>query len=163
MNDALPYERMLQECLVGELRLLNAHLPCQQKPLSDLLGEEYPHVMCNDGSSHLFKKKELAYLAGLIQTDEQEALVLPMLIEIDPGQDEMAIICRGKLEQEVISKVLGMPVTVRRNRAAIYKPQLAMLRKALKTTTQYLFSSNILTQFAKEANPPEQRTSTTQT
>jgi len=140
MPDELPYQRMLQECLRGELRVLNAHLPCAQKPLSDLLGEKYPNVVCNDGNTHLFKKKELEYLASMLNTDEQEALLLPMLIEVNPGQDEMVIICRGKAEEKVISKILDMPVTPKQQRIMIYKPQLALIRKPLKTTTQYLFS-----------------------
>ena len=144
MSNELPYQRMLQESLRGELRVLNAHLPCEQKPLSDLLGEEYPNVVCNDGSTHLFKRKELEYLASMLDTDEQEALLLPMLIEVNPGQDEMAIICRGEAEEKVISKILDMPVTPKRERIMIYKPQLALLRKSLKTTTQYLFSPKSL-------------------
>ena len=137
--DELPYQRMLQEYLRGELRVLNAHLPCEQKTLSALLVEEYPNVVCNDGSVHLFKRKELEYLAGLIDTDEQEALLLPILIEVNPGQDEVAIICHGGVEGKVISKILDMPVVPKQARIMIYKPQLALLRKPLKTTTQYLF------------------------
>jgi len=140
MPNELPYQRMLQECLRGELRVLNAHLPCEQKPLSDLLGEEYPNVVCNDGSTHLFKRKELEYLASMLDTDEQEALLLPMLIEVNQGQGEMAIICRGEVEEKVISKILDMPLTTKQERIMIYKPQLALIRKPLKTTTQYLFS-----------------------
>jgi len=140
MLNELPYQRMLQECLRGELRVLNAHLPCGQKPLSDLLGEEYPNVVCNDGNTHLFKRKELEYLASMLDTDEQEVLLLPMLIEVNPGQGEMAIICRGEAEGKIISKILDMPVTPKQKRIMIYKPQLALIRKPLKTTTQYLFS-----------------------
>ncbi len=139
MASELPYERMLQECLKGELRVVNAHLPSKQKPLSDLLGEEYPHVLCNDGSVHLFSRKELKYLASLIDTDEQKALLLPILIEVSVGQGEMAIICPGEVEEKVISKVLDMPLTPRQKRVMIYKPQLAIVRKLLRTTTQYLF------------------------
>jgi len=144
MPNELYYQRILQECLRGELRVLNAHLPCEQKPLSDLLGEEYPNVVCNDGSTHLFKRKELEYLASLIDTDEQGALLLPMLIEVNPGQSELPIICQGEVEKEVISKILDMPATVKQNRIILYKPQLAVLRKSLKTTTQYVFSPRIL-------------------
>ena len=144
MLNELPYQRLLQECLRGELRVLNAHLPCEQKPLSDLLGEEYPNVVCNDGSTHLFKRKELEYLASLLDADEQEALLLPMLIEVNPGQGEMAIICRGEVEEKVISKILDMPITPTQERIMIYKPQLALIRKPLKTTTQYLFSPKSL-------------------
>jgi uncharacterized protein (UPF0216 family) len=140
MTYGLPYEKMFREYLKDELRVLNAHLPRQQKPLSDLLREEYPHVLCNDGSTHLFKKKELKYLAGLVDNGEQKLLLLPMLIEVKPGEDDIAIICQGEVEGRVISRILNMPLAPNQNRIAIYKPQLAVLRKSLKTTTQYLFS-----------------------
>lgn len=135
---------MLQECLRGELRVLNAHLPCERKPLSDLLGEESPSLVCNDGSTHLFKRKELQYLASMLDTDEQETLLLPILIEVNPGQGEMAVMHRGEVETKVISKILDMPVIPNQKRIMIYKPQLALLRKMLKTTTQYVFSPKIL-------------------
>ena len=140
MPNELPYQKVLQECLRGELKVLNAHLPCEQKLLSDLLGEEYPNVVCNDGSTHLFKRKELEYLASMLDNDEQATLSLPMLIEVNPGQDEMTIICRGKAEEKVISNILDMPVTTKQKGIILYKPQLALIRKPLKTTTQYLFS-----------------------
>ena len=143
MIDQLPYDRMLQECLTGELRLLNAYLPRQQKSLSDLLAEEYPHVVCHDGSAHLFKRNELEYLASLIDPDEQAALLLPILIRVSSGQGEMAIICRGEVEEKVISKILDMPITPRQKRITIYKRQLGILRQRLKTTTQYIFSPKI--------------------
>ena len=139
MDNELPYERMLQECLKSELRVVNAHLPGKQKPLSDLLGEEYPHILCRDGSTHLFRRKELEYLAGLLDADEQKKLLLPILIEVGAAEGEMAVICPGVVVEKVISKVLDMPVTRRQDRVVIYKPQLAILRKLLRTTTQYLF------------------------
>ena len=144
MLSEVPYQRMLQECLRGELRVLNAYLPCEQKSLSDLLGEEYPNVVCNDGSTHLFKRKELEYLASILDIDEQGALLLPMLIEVNPGQGEIAIIGQEGVEEKVISKILDMPVTPKQKRIMIYKPQLALIRKPLKTTTQYLFSPKSL-------------------
>ena len=76
----------------------------------------------------------------MLDADEQEALLLPILIEVKPGQGEMAIICRGEVEEKVISKVLDMPVTTKQKRIMIYKSQLARIRERLKTTTQYLFS-----------------------
>jgi len=140
MVSELPYERLLQECLKDELRVVNAHLPSKQKPLSDLLAEEYPHVLCRDGSMHLFKRKELKYLASLIDNDEQPALLLPMLLEVDGGRGEVAVICQGEVEGKVMAKVLDMPVTPRQKRIVLYKPQLALVRKLLRTTTQYLFT-----------------------
>lgn len=144
MPDELPYERMLQQCLRSELRLVNAGLPRNQKPLSSLLREEYPHVMCSDGSTHFFKRKELEYLSSMIDTNEQEALWLPMIIELEGHQAEAALICQGEIEEKVTSKVLNMPVTCEQGRIRIYRPQLALLRKMLKTTTQYVFSPKIM-------------------
>ena len=144
MPNELPYERMLQECLRGEFRLVNAGLPRNQKTLSNLLREEYPHVVCSDGSTHLFKRKELEYLASMVNVNEQEALLLPMLIELGGNQAEAAVICQGEMEEKVISKILDMPVTCEQGRIRIYKPQLALLRKILKTTTQYVFSPKVV-------------------
>ncbi len=145
MPNELPYQKMLQEYLKGELRVLNAHLPCEQRPLSVLLDEESPSITCNDGSAHLFKKKELEYLASMIDNGEQEILLLPILIEVSAGRDEMAIICHGEIEEKLISKILDMPVTLKQNRIIIYKPQLELIRKSIKTTTQYVFSTKIPT------------------
>lgn len=139
MPDELPYERMLQEYLRNELRVLNAHLPRSQEPLSNLLGEEHPHVVCNDGSIHVFKKKELAYLASLIGSDEQEALLLPMLVELSSDQGAVATVLGKEVEEKVISAVLGMPVMRRQSKITIHRPQLALLRDKLRTTTQYVF------------------------
>jgi len=145
-----PYEKILQDCLRGELRLVNTGLPQSQKRQSKenklfyLLNEKYPHVVCNDGSTHFFKKSELEYLASMLDTDEQETLPLPMLIELGANQAEAAIICEGKVEEKVISKALNMPVTCEERRIRIYKPQLALLRRKFKTTTVYVFSPKII-------------------
>ena len=139
MANGLSYEKMLQECLKSEFKVVNAHLPGRQKALSELLDEEYPHVLCRDGSSHLFKRKELEYLSGLLTEDERKRLLLPMLIEVSAAEDEMSLICQGGVEEKVISSVLDMTVTSRGKRVVIYKPQLAEIRKRLRTTTQYLF------------------------
>jgi uncharacterized protein (UPF0216 family) len=140
-----PYEKILQNCLRGELRVVNIGLPQSQKRLSNLLEEKYPHVICNDGSTHFFKRSELEYLASLLDTDEQKALPLPMLIELGVNQAEAAVICQGKIEEKVTSKALNMPVTCEERRIRIYRPQLALLRRKFKTTTVYVFSPKIVT------------------
>jgi len=140
-----PYARILQNCLTGELRLVNVGLPRTRKTLSHLLREDYPQVICNDGSTHFFKRNELEYLASILDNDEQEALLLPILIEIGVSQGEAVILAlsglEGKLEMKVASKVLDMPVTCDQGKIRIYKSQLALLRRKLKTATVYVFSS----------------------
>jgi len=147
-----PYEKVLQNCLRGELRVVNTGLPGRQKRLSDLLEERYPHVICNDGSTHIFKKSELEYLASLLDIDEQKALPLPMLIELGANQAEAAVICEGEIEEKVVSKALNMPVKCKGMRIRIHKPQIALLRKKLKTATVYVFSPRTVTETAKPSS-----------
>ena len=64
--------------------------------------------------------------------------MLPILIEII-SDSEMAIICPTSIEEKVISKLLDMLVVSRENKILIYRPQLNLPRKTLKTTTQYIF------------------------
>ena len=137
------YERMLQTCLSGELRIVNSGLPRSQKTLAELLQEEYPQVLCNDGSAHLFKRREIEYLAGMLDTKEKEALSLPMLIELSGGQSHATVVRTGAAEEKVLARTLGMPVASEQGRIVLYKPQLALLRKKLRTTTQYVFSPKI--------------------
>jgi uncharacterized protein len=135
------HEMVLQDCLAGELRMVNAGLPQRQKQLSDLLGEEYPHVLCNDNSTHLFKRNELEYLADMLDTDEQNILALPLLVEVGAHQAEVAVLCQTRIEERVVSRVLDMPVICEQGRIRLYRPQLALLRRKLRTTTVYIFSS----------------------
>jgi uncharacterized protein len=134
------YEKVLQQYLKDEMRIMNAHLPSRQKSLADLLSEEYPHVVCSDETSHLFKRKELNYLAGLITLEEQKKLPLPILIELHSDSDEASIISHDSTTEKVISTILDMPLSHRQERIILYKPQIALLRNTLKTTIQYVFS-----------------------
>jgi len=138
-----PYEGMLSEYLKGEMRVINAHVPVQQKSLAELMKEEYPGVLARDGSTYLIKRKELDYLTSFLTEEEQKQLVLPLLIEVVPGEDYTALIARGGIEQKVIEHVLGMPVRLERGRIPLVKPQLAVLRQNLRTATQYIFSPKL--------------------
>ena len=136
----LSHEQLIQKYLQGELKILNAHVPRQQKNLTELLGEEFPHIKGNDGNAYLFKKKELQYLTEILDTQEQTALFLPMLIELGESQDEVNIICKTGIEEKVINKVLGVSVSCQQGKIRIYKSQLGVLRKTLRTTTQYVYT-----------------------
>ena len=134
------YQRMLTGYLQGELRVINAHLPVNQKSLYDLLNEEYPAIVCKNGENYLFKRRELQLLAGMLTEEEQHSLMLPMLIEVQNGEEETYLICRGNLETKVISWLLKMELRVKSDRITLYRPQLALIRKDLRTATQYVFS-----------------------
>ena len=135
-----PYEGMLSEYLKGEMRVLNAHIPVQQKSLAGLQKEGYPGVLARDGSVYLIKRRELDFLASFLTEEERQQLMLPLLIEVVPGEDYIAVIARSVIEQKVIEHVLGMPVRLERGRIPLVKPQLAVLRQNLRTATQYIFS-----------------------
>lgn len=138
------FNKLIQESLKEELRFLNAQLPVKQKTLQTLLEEEKPSIKCNDGSLYFFKRKELEYLSGLIGAEYWNRLNLPIIIEINPGENEISIVCRSEVEEKLFTAILGMPVTLKQQRIIIYNLQLAAIRKVLKTTTQYLFSPKIL-------------------
>ena len=55
MPGKLTYERILQKYLRDELRVLNAHLPRKQKPLSDLLRELIQSNPSTDDNSSLMR------------------------------------------------------------------------------------------------------------
>jgi uncharacterized protein (UPF0216 family) len=141
MDDEPVYNALLQEALKDELRLLNAHLPRERKLLYDVVQDKHPHIVCSDGSTHIFKKKELRYLTDILSTDEQKALLLPILIKIHAGYNEITVLCGGDAEEKVISTILDMPLTVTTGGITIYKQQLGVLRKKLRTTTQYIFTA----------------------
>jgi uncharacterized protein (UPF0216 family) len=141
MDDEPAYNALLQEALKDELRLLNAHLPRERRSLYELSQEKHPHIICSDGSTHIFKKKELGYLADILSIDEQKALLLPILIKIHAGCSEISVLYHGEEEQKVLSAILDMPLNVTADGITIYKRQLGVLRKKLRTTTQYIFTA----------------------
>ncbi|MEJ2738991.1 MAG: DUF61 family protein [Dehalococcoidia bacterium] len=141
MDDEPVYSALLHEALKDELRLLNAHLPRERKSLYNTSQEEHPHIVCSDGSTHIFKKKELRYLTGMLSVDEQKSLLLPILIKVHAGYSEISVLGSGEAEKKVLSAILDMPLTVTADGITIYKQQLGVLRKKLRTTTQYIFTA----------------------
>lgn len=137
-DDSAP-GRPLEQYLAGELRVINAHLPSRQKALSDLLAEPEPFVTCHDDTSHLFKREELGFLAGLLDEKDRRLLQLPMLIEVGGTGGETRLRCLGPAEEKVAARVLDMPVSCRNGMISLYRPQLSRLRSVLATTTQYVF------------------------
>jgi uncharacterized protein (UPF0216 family) len=138
-------DRILEEYFSTEFRVLNAHLPKLRKPLTELIKEEHPCVLLNDGSAHFFKRKELEYLVSILSAEEQEKLTLPILIEITPGQSDIGVMAGGQgIEAKVLAEVVGMSVVDDKGNIRMYKSQLGEIRSKLKTTTQYLFSTRDL-------------------
>ena len=125
--------------LLNEFRAINAHMPRRRKTLAELLEEEAPQIACGDGSAHFFKKKELALLADILDEEEYKALLLPMLIEVSVDDRGYSILSPKGVEMKILSKVLDMELSWSMNKVAMFKPHLSLLRKELKTCTQYVF------------------------
>lgn len=132
-------DTLIPDYLKNEIRSLNAHLPRRQKSLGALLEEDHPHVDCSDGSSHFFKKSEIEYLAQIVDENEQNSLMLPIILEIKSEETGVTIRSKEGIEAKIFSKILEMEVSYKEGSMTIFRPQLNVVRKTLKTTTQYVF------------------------
>lgn len=134
-------DRIFESCLKGDTKALNAHLPRRRKTLGELLEEERPHVECGDGSTHVFKKKELEYLGQIVDNEDKETLFLPIIIEVGSREDRLVVRSKTGTEAKIFSRILEMPISWKSDTITIFKPQLQVLRRVLKTATQYVFTT----------------------
>ncbi len=138
------YDKLLHGWLAGELRLVNKGLPRERRSLDELLLQERPAIRCTDGSEQPVKRNELRLLSDLLEEKERKSLLLPILIEMTGDETEAVVLCRSDIELKVLTSILGMRLNYERpGRVRIYRPQLALLRSKLRTTTQYAFSSSM--------------------
>ncbi len=124
-------ERLLKK----QIMVLNRHLPRRRKTLKELLGEERPHVLGNDGTRHRFKKKELDKIASFISPDKWGQLKLPLYIEISSEMSGSRI--KGKLECRVVCRILEKEDCG--EEIYIYRVDVKVVRRELPTTSQYIF------------------------
>jgi uncharacterized protein (UPF0216 family) len=124
-------ERLLKK----QIMVLNRHLPRRRKTLKELLGEERPHVLSNDGTRHRFKKKELDKIASFISPDKWGQLKLPLYIEISSEMSGSRI--KGKLECRVVCRILEKEDCG--EEIYIYRADVKVVRRELPTTSQYIF------------------------
>jgi len=68
-------------------------------------------------------------------------LLLPIIIEVGSFEGGMTVRSKTGTEAKVFSKILEMPITCTSDMITIFRPQLQVLRKVLKTTTQYVFTT----------------------
>jgi len=120
-----------------ELSKLNVHLPEKSLSLKDALSSAKPQVVTRDGSVHTFKREELEFLAGLLPEADRDKLQLPILIALEPKLGRGTARISGEAEVKVVSQVLEKEPAA--GELLIYRPEVAILRRKLSTTTQYLF------------------------
>ena len=120
-----------------ELSRLNLHLPERRLSLKEALSSPRPQVAARDGSMHVFKREELKFLAGLLPEADRDKLQLPILIAMEPKLGRVTARISGEVEVKVVSRVLEKEGAA--GELLIYRPEVAILRRKLPTTTQYLF------------------------
>ncbi len=120
-----------------ELSKLNVHLPQRRLSLKEALLSAKPQVVTRDGGVHKFKREELEFLAGLLPETDRDKLQLPILIALEPKLGRGTARISGEAEVKVVSQVLEKEPAV--GELLIYRPEVAILRRKLPTTTQYLF------------------------
>ncbi len=121
-----------------ELRVANKHLPLARKSLRELLEEEYPHVVCRDGSLHSFRRSELIELSKYIPKDRWGRLLLPIIIEVVSGEEELVGVVSDPYAVEVVSSILD--TSLGEGRILLYKPQIYELRRRFSTVFQIALS-----------------------
>lgn len=131
-------DSLVELLLKDELRVANRHLPSHRKSLEELLGEEYPHVLCRDGTRHFFRRSELEALSGLVGRDRWGRLLLPIIIRVIPESESLVGVVEDEYAAEVISKILGLEYSG--GSLFLYKPQLYELRRAYSTIFQLALS-----------------------
>ena len=107
-NSKSTLERTFDALLARELRNLNAYLPKQRRPLSQLLKITDPTVEAVDGSSILLKSSELEALAKVVPTELHDRLKLPIIIlrRMELGRS-IYTVSGEKIEEFTVQKILG--------------------------------------------------------
>jgi uncharacterized protein (UPF0216 family) len=137
LPDDLTENALFREMMAGELRLQDSDIQYRRKSLAGLMREELPLIDSNKGGPLLIKKRELEFLASLLNSEEQSRLCLPLIIEITPEEDEVRISGSRDVEGKILEKILKMPLRSVNGKLLFYRSQLVELRQHLKTALQY--------------------------
>ena len=101
-----PFRRTVSG-LWKSLMKVNDHLPRVKKTLKKLIAEEDPQCLAKDGTTILFEKKDLEFLAEFVPKEFHDRIKLPIVLvsRTDLGRGIYAII-GNDIEKFVINKIL---------------------------------------------------------
>ncbi len=121
------------------MEIMNRHVPPKRRSLAVLLSESDPSYTGRDGNEYRFKKKELEYLASLLDPYEQQKLKLPIIVMTDTSYGEGgAWKVMGRTETKVISLVVERKPE-KEDEMRLFHPHMTILRNKLPTTTTCMF------------------------
>ncbi len=121
-----------------ELGKLNAHLPERRMSLEEALSIPQARLPTKDGGICIFKREELELLNKILLEGDSDKLLLPIFVWMVSKLGRGVARISGEVEVRVANHVLGKER--KGDELIIYRPEVAVLRSRLPTTTQYLFS-----------------------
>lgn len=121
------------------LEMMNRHVPSKRVSLAEHLKGQEAAYEGKDGVRYHIKRKELEYLASLLEEWEWTKLKLPIIIMTDTAYDRGAWKIMGKVEVRVVSKIVEREPEYEDN-MRLFHPHMVKLRTVLPTATTTLFS-----------------------
>lgn len=131
-----------KKIIAKTVQTLNQHLPTKRRTLADLFKEEKPGIKSKDNTFFFIDKDELELISKTIPRYMWSRLKLPLLIEMSPQFGSGAARIHGKVECEMVGKLLKKSWEDRKF-MIIYMPDVRELRRKLPTTTQYAFIASL--------------------
>lgn len=129
--------------ILGEhLKSINRHLAVKRPTLKELLKDEKPNILLQDGDKHYLRKKELEEIGEILPEEYHDRLRLPVYIEMSSskyGRGTARV--AGYPECLLLAKVLEKEFEG--DTMFVYKPEIRILRKKFPTTTQYMFTISL--------------------
>lgn len=136
LDDTMQDESQIRRLLES----MNRHVPSKRVSLAELLKAPEAEYQGKDGVRYHIKRKELEYLAGLVDTWDHGRLKLPIIIMTDTSYEAGgAWKVMGRLEVRVVSKIVEREPEFE-DQMRLFHPHMVKLRTALPTATTTMFS-----------------------
>lgn len=132
-----------QKMLIRQIKNLNNHTAKEKKTLRQLLNEQKPSFITKNDKEISLEKEELKKIANIIPKKLHKKLKLPIYIEIGRKYGKGRYRIRGKVESNLIKKILNKEEEPTEKEIFINKTEIRKIRKELKTTTEYTFTIDI--------------------
>lgn len=120
------------------MEVMNRHVPSKRTSLAELLKAEEAEYQGKDGVHYHIKRKELEYLATLVDPWDQGRLKLPIIIMTDTADEGGAWKIMGSVEVKVVSQIVGREPEFP-DRMRLFHPHMVKLRSVLPTATTTMF------------------------